>query len=116
MGDDSLDVVIKPDPTGTIAHLPGLRKSRRNNFADVVTKIRMLPEWVSGWPLWENYADVYRPTGTDLGLSRALSDALYAWNEVWLSRQEAPEPAGWGRVRRLVSFQTAPRGRSTGVS
>ncbi|MBX0301832.1 hypothetical protein K2F54_17855 [Cryobacterium sp. 1639] len=58
--------------------------------------IRMFPEWVSGWPLWENHADVYRPTGTDLGLSRALSDALYAWNEVWLSRQEdEPEPVGW---------------------
>lgn len=58
--------------------------------------IRVFPEWVSGWPLWENFTDEYRRTGPELGLSASLSDALYQWNEAWRSRDEDdPVPARW---------------------
>lgn len=58
--------------------------------------IRMFPEWVSGWPLWESFTENYRLTGSDLRLSEDLSTALYHWNEDWLSRDEAsPTPDGW---------------------
>ena len=86
-------------------HLRGLAPVLPNGLR----AIRMFPEWVSGWPLWENYADAYRLTGTDLGLSGALSDALYAWNEVWLDRQEdEPEPVGW-REKRHELFESLSR-------
>lgn len=67
--------------------------------------IRVFPEWVSGWPLWESFSESYQLTGTDLGLSPSLSSALYAWNEAWLSRQvEDPVPRGWEEQgRTLVS-------------
>lgn len=58
--------------------------------------IRVFPEWVSGWPLWENFTDDYRRSGPDLGLTQELSDALFRWNEAWLDRQiDDPLPAGW---------------------
>jgi hypothetical protein len=58
--------------------------------------IRLLPEWVSGWPLWESFTDDYRLTGPDLGLTPELSRALYDWNETWLTRHEDdPIPDGW---------------------
>ncbi|MFF2272250.1 hypothetical protein ACFVTX_08240 [Agromyces sp. NPDC058136] len=58
--------------------------------------IRVFPEWVGGWPLWESYTEDYRLTGPDLGLSAGLSDALFVWNEEWLRRQpDDPLPAGW---------------------
>lgn len=67
--------------------------------------IRVFPEWVSGWPLWENFTEDYRRTGPDLGLTRELSDALFDWNEVWLARHEDdPLPAGWeDEGHRLVT-------------
>ncbi|SDH56276.1 hypothetical protein [Microbacterium pygmaeum] len=66
--------------------------------------IRVFPEWVSGWPLWENHTDEYRLTGPSLGLSPELSDALFNWNEAWLNRQEDdPLPPGWeDEGQRLV--------------
>jgi hypothetical protein len=65
--------------------------------------IRMFPEWASGWPLWESFTGAYRLDGPDLGLSDALSEALYDWNELWLSRSvDQPEPLGWrGRGHEL---------------
>lgn len=58
--------------------------------------IRVFPEWVSGWPLWESFTDAYRLTGADLGLTPELSDALLEWNEAWLLRhEEDPLPPGW---------------------
>lgn len=58
--------------------------------------IRMFPEWVSGWPLWESFTEQYRLEASDLDLSSALDRELYAWNEAWLSRSEDdPPPAGW---------------------
>lgn len=58
--------------------------------------IRLFPEWVSGWPLWESFTDDYRRTGPDLGLTPELSRALYDWNETWLTRHEDdPIPEGW---------------------
>lgn len=66
--------------------------------------IRVFPEWVSGWPLWENFTEDYRLTGADLGLTDSLSEALFEWNEAWLSRDENdPLPAGWeAEGHRLV--------------
>lgn len=58
--------------------------------------IRVFPEWVSGWPLWESFSDDYHLTGPDLGLTPELSRALYEWNEAWLSRGlDDPLPPGW---------------------
>ena len=58
--------------------------------------IRVFPEWVAGWPLWESFTDAYRLTGSDLGLSQTLSDELYQWNETWLRRgEDDPVPDGW---------------------
>jgi len=63
---------------------------------DGLRVIRVFPEWVSGWPLWESFTDEYRRTGPELGLSVELSDALYRWNETWLSRAvDDPVPARW---------------------
>lgn len=75
--------------------------------------IRMFPEWVGGWPLWESFTDSYRLTGQDLGLADALSDALLAWNFAWMERQEdEPVPDGWlERGKRLhVELQAQLRG------
>jgi hypothetical protein len=69
--------------------------------------IRVFPEWVSGWPLWENYTEDYRLTGPALGLSHELSEALFEWNEEWLERHEDdPLPVSWkeqglGLLRQL---------------
>lgn len=58
--------------------------------------IRMSPEWVSGWPLWEDFTDVHRLTGDVLALTPELSQALYDWNESWLTRHtDDPIPRGW---------------------
>lgn len=58
--------------------------------------IRVFPEWVSGWPLWESFSDEYQLTGPDLGLTPELSAALYEWNETWNTRgRDDPVPAGW---------------------
>ncbi|MET0886192.1 MAG: hypothetical protein ABWX92_07050 [Mycetocola sp.] len=58
--------------------------------------IRVFPEWVAGWPLWESFTDAYRLTGPDLRLSQSLSDELYQWNESWLRRgEDDPVPDGW---------------------
>lgn len=74
-------------------------KSRRGEptlLPNDLRLIRVFPEWVSGWPLWEDYSENYRLTGPDLGLSPALSEALFEWNELWLQRHEDdPLPAGW---------------------
>ena len=58
--------------------------------------IRVFPEWVSGWPLWEDFTADYRRTGPGLGLTRELSDDLFNWNDVWSARKvDSPLPAGW---------------------
>lgn len=58
--------------------------------------IRVFPEWGSGLPLWESLTGLHRLTGADLGLTPALSEALFEWNEMWLARSEDdPTPAGW---------------------
>lgn len=68
--------------------------------------IRMFPEWVSGWPLWENYSNEYRLTGAGLGLSATLSRALYEWNEQMLGRDEADSPpADWLRAGETLAQQ-----------
>lgn len=66
--------------------------------------IRVFPEWGSGLPLWESFTEAYRRTGADLGLTTALSDALFEWNEIWMARPENdPVPAGWrDRGEQLV--------------
>lgn len=65
--------------------------------------IRVFPEWVSGWPLWENFSDDYHLTGPDLGLTPELSAALYEWNEAWADRPvDDPVPAGWAERGQLL--------------
>ena len=85
-----------------------MAKSRRGEPAVLpngLRLIRVFPEWVSGWPLWENFTDEYRRTGPDLGLTQQLSDALLEWNRTWLARQEDdPVPTGWeDEGNRLVA-------------
>jgi hypothetical protein len=81
------------------------RRGEQTVLPNGLRVIRVFPEWVSGWPLWENFTEGYRRTGPDLGLTRELSDALFDWNEVWLSRHEDdPLPAGWeDEGHRLVT-------------
>lgn len=58
--------------------------------------IRVFPEWVRGWPLWENFSDEYHLAGPDLGLTPELSASLYEWNEAWQTRGvDDPAPEGW---------------------
>jgi hypothetical protein len=76
-----------------------MAKSRRGGptvLPNGLRLIRVFPEWVSGWPLWENFTEAYRRTGPDLGLTPELSDALFDWNEAWLARHEDDAlPTGW---------------------
>ena len=88
-----------------------LRAKRKAGAATVLPNglrlVRVFPEWVSGWPLWESFTDAYRLNGEDLGLSAALSAELYEWNETWANREpDDPLPQNWEAhglelVRRL---------------
>ncbi|MGX5695711.1 hypothetical protein ACWKWP_05880 [Agromyces soli] len=72
------------------------RRSAAPLLPDGRRLIRMFPEWISGWPLWEDFTDDYRLTGELLGLDPELSQALFDWNEAFLSRSEDdPVPVGW---------------------
>lgn len=82
-------------------------KSRRGEpvvLPNGLRVIRVFPEWVSGWPLWESFSDDYRLTGPGLALTPELSADLYDWNEAWLARPiDDPVPDGWEeRGRRLA--------------
>ncbi|MCG7415429.1 hypothetical protein MHK74_12805 [Microbacterium aurum] len=81
------------------------RRGETNVLPNGLRLIRMFPEWVTGWPLWESFSDEYHLTGSDLGLSPELSAALCAWNEAWQSRDvDDPLPEGWeDRGRVLVA-------------
>ncbi|WP_175414250.1 hypothetical protein [Agrococcus sp. SGAir0287] len=61
--------------------------------------LRMLPEWVSGVPLWESFSDEYHLRDADgLGLAPRLVTELVAWNEWWLARDvddEVRDHEGW---------------------
>jgi hypothetical protein len=86
-----------------------LRAKRQRGLPTVLPNglrvIRMFPEWVSGWPLWEDFSEGYRLTGSELGLSAELSRALFEWNESWLSRQEDDSvPAGWEERGRELAL------------
>lgn len=82
-------------------------RSERPVLPDGLRVIRVFPEWVEGWPLWESFTDDYRLTGQSLGLTPDLSRALHDWNETWLARPvDSPVPMGWEEegqslVRRL---------------
>ncbi|WP_156134967.1 hypothetical protein [Arthrobacter sp. L77] len=68
--------------------------------------VRVFPEWVSGWPLWEDFSDEYRLTGSDLGLSSALSRGLYEWNQTWRDRGvDDPVPTGWRAAGEILTRQ-----------
>lgn len=86
-----------------------MAKSRRREptvLPNGLRLIRVFPEWVSGWPLWENFSEDYRLSGPDLGLTAELSDALLGWNEAWLDRHEDdPLPAGWEDEGRRLLIQ-----------
>lgn len=63
---------------------------------DGLRLIEMAALWSGGWPLWERTELRHQLTGADLGLSQALSDALYEWNMVWQAHDElGPTPDGW---------------------
>ena len=52
----------------------------------------------SGWPIWENFTSGYRLDASALDISPELGDALFDWNEEWLTRQvDEPlaDPNGW---------------------
>lgn len=60
--------------------------------------LRVFPEWASGWPIWENFTSGYRLDASALDISPELGDALFDWNEEWLTRQEnepLADPNGW---------------------
>jgi hypothetical protein len=68
--------------------------------------IRVFPEWGLGWPLWESFSDEYRLTGDDLGLSPALSQALYEWNNTWADRDlDDPLPTDWMATGETLTQQ-----------
>lgn len=85
-----------------------LARSRRGSppvLPSGLRLIRVFPDWSSGLPLWESLTEAYRQTGAELGLTTALSDALFEWNERWMTRSENdPIPTGWQeRGEQLVS-------------
>lgn len=86
-----------------------LARSRRgdsNVLPNGLRLIRVFPEGVSGWPLWESFSEDYHLTGSDLGLSSELSRALYEWNDVWQSREvDGPVPEGWEERGRVLVAQ-----------
>jgi len=115
------------DPPSTAREWPRRRqmqdrylraKSRRGEpprLPNGLRLIRVFPEWLSGWPLWEDYTEHYRLTGPDLGLSPRLSDALFEWNEEWLRRHEDDSPpAGW--EDRGLALLLQLRGELNGVA
>jgi hypothetical protein len=70
--------------------------------------IRVFPEWVSGWPLWEDGSDEYHLTALSLDISPELGAALFGWNEEWLSRQEnepLDDAEGWLRRGTALAEQ-----------
>jgi hypothetical protein len=63
---------------------------------DGLRVIRLFPEWIDGWPLWESFSDEYNLTAADLGLSAGLSDDLLAWNREWAVHAETDSvPQSW---------------------
>lgn len=79
------------------------RRGETNVLPNGLRLIRVFPEWVSGWPLWESFSDEYHLTGSDLGLSSDLSTALFAWNDAWQSRDvDAPLPEAWEEHGRVL--------------
>ncbi|WP_322411174.1 hypothetical protein [Microbacterium invictum] len=69
--------------------------------------IRVFPEWVSGWPLWESSTDEYRLDNGSLPITPELGRDLFDWNEEWLDRAEdqpLPNPDGW-RARGFKLLQ-----------
>ena len=79
------------------------RRGESNVLPNGLRLIRVFPEWVSGWPLWESFSDEYHLTGPDLGLSSDLSTALFAWNDAWQSRDvDAPLPEAWEEHGRVL--------------
>lgn len=69
--------------------------------------IRVFPEWVSGWPLWESFTDEYRLDNGSLPITPELGRDLFDWNEEWLDRAEdqpLPNPDGW-RARGFKPLQ-----------
>ena len=79
------------------------RRGESNVLPNGLRLIRVFPEWVSGWPLWESFSDEYHLTGSDLGLSSDLSTALFAWNDAWQSRDvDAPLPEAWEEHGRVL--------------
>lgn len=79
------------------------RRGESNVLPNGLRLIRVFPEWVSGWPLWESFSDEYHLTGSDLCLSSDLSTALFAWNDAWQSRDvDAPLPEAWEEHGRVL--------------
>ena len=77
-----------------------LQSKRRRGLPPVLPNglrlIQVSPEWGSGLPLGESFTVDSRPSGADLGLTTALRDALFDWNETWQARSKGePVPAGW---------------------
>jgi hypothetical protein len=63
---------------------------------DGLRVLRVFPEWIDGWPLWESFSDSYNLTAADLGLSDGLSDDLLAWNRAWVAHAENDSvPDAW---------------------
>ena len=62
--------------------------------------IRVFPEWVHGWPLWENGTGEYHLDAGSLDISPELGSALFDWNDEWQDReydQPLTDPDGWRR-------------------
>lgn len=79
--------------------------------------IRMFPEWVRGWPLWEDGSDEYHLTALSLEISPDLGAALFDWNEEWLSRQEdepLTDAEGW--LRRGIALAEQLQSELDGIA
>lgn len=70
--------------------------------------LRVFPEWISGLPIWEDFTDEYRLDVSSLDISPDLGNALFDWNEEWLTRQvDEPlaDPNGWRERGMLLVDQ-----------
>lgn len=65
--------------------------------------IRMFGEWATCWGIWESFTDNYPCDPYVLGVSAALADDLFAWNETYNGRQiDDPVSQSWRTTGELL--------------
>jgi hypothetical protein len=67
--------------------------------------IRLFPDYVHPWPLWEDPDGPMEPE--DFGLSQSLTESLSAWHQFW-EEHHAPYE-GWDQPENKIWWDTEGR-------